>query len=64
MKQVTLKFSSLAIMAECINQLGLVRPSINYNHFLFTAELSEEQIQHAVFACKAQLVDTTIVPDR
>jgi hypothetical protein len=47
MKKVTLRFLTLHELSECMFQLGIARPEIDYEKYTLTAELSDKQIQHA-----------------
>lgn len=58
MKQVSLQFKSLNELAECMFELGINKPEINYQTCVLTAELNEEQLEHAI-SMKAQIVDHT-----
>jgi hypothetical protein len=64
MKKVTLQFSSLHYLAECLFQLGISRPEIDYEKFRITAELTDQQIEHAK-DCHGQVIseqtDPTII---
>jgi hypothetical protein len=55
MKKVTLKFDSLSELSECMYQLGVTRPLLDYAKYTMTAILNEDQIEHAI-SCKAQIV--------
>jgi hypothetical protein len=59
MKRVTLRFPSLQLMADCIFQVGITRPVIDYEQYLLTADLSELQIEHAK-DCNAEIVDIIV----
>jgi hypothetical protein len=53
---VSLKFKSLSELAECMFQLGVNKPTINYEEYILHAELTDEQLEHAI-SCRAQIVD-------
>ena len=59
MKRVSLQFKSLSELAECMFAMGVDRPSINYENYILTAEISDEQLEHAINS-KAQIVDPII----
>jgi hypothetical protein len=62
MKRVTLKFGSLQHLAECMFQLSIKRPEINYENFTLIAILSDEQINTAI-ACGGQVVESVPVEE-
>jgi len=45
MKRVTLKFSSLQRMADCMYSVGITRPAIDYDLYTLTADLSDKQLE-------------------
>lgn len=47
MKKVTLKFLSLHELSECMFQLNIAKPEIDYEKYTLVADLSEKQIQQA-----------------
>jgi hypothetical protein len=59
MNRVTLRFPSLQLMAECMFEIGITRPVIDYNQYLVTAELTDRQIQNAK-SCHAEIIDITV----
>jgi hypothetical protein len=59
MKKVTLRFPSLQSLAECIFQLGLSKPVIDYDRYLLTADLTEQQVAYAT-ECDAEIVDIIV----
>lgn len=62
MKKVTLRFPSLQTLADCIFQLGIQRPVIDYDKYLLTADLTEQQIAYAK-ECDAEVVDLIVSTD-
>ena len=60
MKKVTLRFPSLQLMADCIFQLSIARPVIDYDNYILTADLSDRQIAEAV-ECKAEIIDVIVL---
>lgn len=59
MKKVTLRFPSLQLLADCLFQLGITRPVIDYDKYLLTADLTEKQLSYAQ-ECEAQVVDIIV----
>jgi hypothetical protein len=59
MKNVTLKFPSLQLMAECMFQLGITKPTIDYDNCLLTALLNDQQILYAK-DCKAEVIEIIV----
>jgi hypothetical protein len=59
MKRVTLRFPSLQLMADCMFQIGITRPVINYEQYFLTADLSEKQIEQAK-DCQAEIVEIIV----
>jgi hypothetical protein len=47
MKKVILKFLSLHDLSECMFQLGITNPQIDYENYTLTADLSGKQIEQA-----------------
>ena len=47
MKKVTLKFSSLHELSECMFQLNIPKPEIDYEKYTLRADLTDKQIAHA-----------------
>ncbi|WP_345257605.1 hypothetical protein [Flaviaesturariibacter amylovorans] len=47
MKLATLSFPSLGDLAECMFHINVRRPSIDYEKYTFTAELTDDQIDRA-----------------
>lgn len=65
MQKVTLKFTSLHDLGECLFMLSVQHPSIDYSHISFTADLSEEQIERSKHCGGIIVVDDsyTIEPE-
>jgi len=59
MKKVTLRFPSLQLLAECMFQLGISKPVIDYDQYLLTADFSEQQINYAK-ECHAEIVEIIV----
>jgi hypothetical protein len=59
MKKVTLRFPSLQQLADCLFQLGITRPVIDYDKYLLTADLTDKQLSYAE-ECDAQVVDIIV----
>jgi hypothetical protein len=47
MKKVTLRFLSLHDLSECMFQLGVTKPEIDYDNYTLVADLTDKQIQQA-----------------
>jgi hypothetical protein len=60
MKRVTLKFPSLQLLADCMFQLSISRPVIDYVNYILTAELSERQILEAL-DCQAEIIEQVVI---
>jgi hypothetical protein len=59
MKKVTLRFPSLQLLAECMFQLGISRPDIDYDRCLATADLTDQQVEDAK-ECQAEVVEIIV----
>jgi hypothetical protein len=59
MKKLTLRFPSLQLLADCMYQLGIQRPVIDYDRCLATADLTDQQIEDAK-ECQAEVVDIIV----
>ena len=55
MRKVTIKFDSLQSLSDCLYNLGIDRPAIDYYNYSFTADLTEKQINRAK-ECGGQIV--------
>jgi hypothetical protein len=60
MKQVSLQFKSLSELAECMFAMGVDKPIINYEAYILTCQLNDEQLEHAI-SMKAHLVERTVI---
>ncbi|MDB5197503.1 MAG: hypothetical protein JWP88_1874 [Flaviaesturariibacter sp.] len=60
MREVSLLFRSLSELAECMFAMGVDKPEINYEKYILKANLSEEQLEHAI-SMKAQIVDKPVI---
>jgi hypothetical protein len=47
MRRITIKFDSLQSLSDCLYNLGIDKPVIDYYNYCFTAELSETHIDRA-----------------
>ena len=59
LKQVSLQFKSLSELAECMFALGVDKPVINYETYILTCDLTDEQLEHAI-SMKAHIVEKTV----
>ncbi len=59
MKKVTLRFPSLQHLAECIFQLSISKPVIDYDRYFLTADLSESQIENAQ-ECQGEVIEIIV----
>ena len=65
MQRVTLKFSSLQALGDCLYKLGVEKPAIDYYEYSFKANLTEEQIETAK-DCGAEVLNDrsdTVIPE-
>jgi hypothetical protein len=60
MKRVTLRFPSLQLLADCMFQLSITKPVIDYENFILTADLSDRQIADAV-ECEAEILEQVVL---
>lgn len=60
MKRVTLKFRSLQDLSNCMYELGVKRPVIDYNNYFLTADLTDAQIVFAK-SCGAEVIEIIVM---
>jgi hypothetical protein len=56
MKRVTLRFSNLAVLSNCIFELGITKPPIDYKEVTVIVDLTVEQIEYASLQWKAEVL--------
>ena len=59
MKQVSIKFKTLNELADCVYQLGLYRPFIDYENRILKGIFTQEQLNH-VLHCKGEIIDEVV----
>ena len=59
MKQVSLQFKSLSELAECMFAMGVDKPTINYQTYVLTCEVTAEQLEYAI-SMKAHIIEKTV----
>jgi hypothetical protein len=56
LSKVTLKFPSLQLLADCLFQLAIQQPEIDYENYIVKAELTDRQIEEAKI-CDAEILE-------
>jgi hypothetical protein len=59
MKKVTLRFPTLQLLADCMFELSILNPVIDYERCLLTADLTDQQVAYAK-ECQAVIVDIIV----
>lgn len=60
LKKVTLKFPSLQLLADCMFQLAIKKPEIDYENYIVVAELTDKQLEEAQI-CQAEIIDQIVL---
>lgn len=60
LKKVTLKFPSLQLLADCLFQLAIKSPEIDYENYIVVADLTEKQLEDAQI-CQAEIIEQTVL---
>jgi hypothetical protein len=56
MKRFTLKFANLAVLSNCIYELGITKPPIDYKEITVIVDLTGEQVEYACLQWKAEVL--------
>jgi hypothetical protein len=56
MKRVTLRFANLAVLSNCIFELGITKPPIDYKEVTVIMDLTTEQVEYACLQWKAEVL--------
>jgi hypothetical protein len=56
MKRVTLRFANLAVLSNCIFELGITKPPIDYKAITVIVDLTGEQLEYACLQWKAEIL--------
>jgi hypothetical protein len=59
MQKITLKFPSLQLMAECMFQLSITNPLIDYENYTLSADLSATQLEE-LKECKCEIIEQIV----
>jgi hypothetical protein len=60
LKKVTLRFPSLQLLADCMFQLGVNNPEIDYEKYIVVADLTDKQLEEAA-GCQAEIIDQIVL---
>jgi len=60
MQRVTLKFRTLQLLSECMFILSVHAPVIDYENYLLTSDLTDQQLEHAV-EYDAQIIEQIVM---
>jgi hypothetical protein len=56
MKRVTLRFANLAVLSNCIFELGISKPPIDYKEITVILDLTNDQLEYACLQWKAEVL--------
>ena len=56
MKRVTVQFSSLTALSNCMYELGINKPTIDYGDVTVIVDLTPDQLTYCISQCKAVLL--------
>jgi hypothetical protein len=56
MKRVTLRFANLAVLSNCIFELGITKPPIDYKEITVILDLTNDQLEYACLQWKAEVL--------
>jgi hypothetical protein len=60
LKKVTLKFPSLQLLADCLFQLAIKSPVIDYENYTVVADLTDKQLEEAEI-CQAEIIEHVVL---